>query len=298
MFHQDEICQIDRGAAIACRRIVAAGIIRRVDRHHLPANTDRIALQQEANAEFDWLRVFLSRFQDFLLCQEDNVPATCMPASITCLICVPCEPSQKKQIMNTFQKLGLVLAIAGLFVIIPSCEVPYRVTTSVQYTNPPWAPSYHPGARYYYFPDIEVYYDLPGQEFVYLHNGQWMFSPTMPSLYVGFDLYTAYIITLNVQVYQPWLHHHYYVAHYPRYYYHNTYQRSLGTVRGFNENLKKPVFWRDGEKDKAKDLRNTKWPIGNPPVQSAPQNTNYYGKTLGQPVKVKPQMKGKKKELE
>ena len=77
------------------------------------------------------------------------------------------------------------------------------------YNNPSWAPDYYPGARYYYLPDIEVYFDLATRHFVYLQNGQWYFSPMLPSFYAGFDLNTCYVVVLDRKVYQPWLHHQY-----------------------------------------------------------------------------------------
>src|ERR1035437_4220920 len=94
------------------------------------------------------------------------------------------------------------------------------------YDNPQWAPPYYQGVRYYYLPDIETYYDINSQEFVYLYNGQWCFSRECPFLNTGFDLNNSFAIALDVNVFQPWMHHHYYVSHYPRYYYKDYYDHS------------------------------------------------------------------------
>ncbi len=198
--------------------------------------------------------------------------------------------------MIPLNKVALAAAFALSVAGFSGCETPYGVTTTVQYNNPAWAPPYHHGCRYYYFPDIETYYDMSMEQFVYLHNGQWLFMPALPTIYSHFDLYTGFIITLNISVYQPWMHHQYYVAHYPRYYYHNVYINERDRIRGFNENNRKPFYWQPGEKDRIKDIRNNP-PHGQPPqAQHQPQNTNYYGKPVGKPVKVKPQMKTKEKE--
>ena len=124
-----------------------------------------------------------------------------------------------KRIKRVVTAAIIIIFLSGL----TSCEGLYQITAGVNYTNPSWAPPYYNGARYYYFPDMEMYYDLADQDFVYLNNGQWMFSSTQPSIYAGIDLYNSFIITLNLSVYQPWMHHQYYVSHYPRYYYHNVY---------------------------------------------------------------------------
>lgn len=121
------------------------------------------------------------------------------------------------------------------------------------YNNPSWAPDYYPGARYYYLPDIEVYFDLATRNFVYLQNGQWYFSPMLPSFYAGFDLNTCYVVVLDRKVYQPWLHHQYYVSHYPRYYYVNYYDHgNIPYVRGFNENRKAAIYWPENQRSNAR----------------------------------------------
>ncbi len=107
------------------------------------------------------------------------------------------------------------------------------------YNNPIWAPTYYSGARYYYFPDIECYYDLATRDFVVLNMGQWIFVPSIAPFYSTYDLFNSYIIVVNTRVYQPWMHHHYYVRSYPRYYYIDYYDYSnIPYVRGFNENQK------------------------------------------------------------
>ncbi|HEX4875959.1 MAG TPA: hypothetical protein VFV31_04755 [Chitinophagaceae bacterium] len=186
-------------------------------------------------------------------------------------------------------KNGVLLLLTAFYA---GCDTPFLITTSFGDTNPPWAPPYYNGARYYYFPDEEMYYDLSGHQFVYLNNGQWLFTPTVPAVYSHTDLYNSFIITLNITVYQPWMHHQYYVSHYPRYYYHNVYGGNrYPDLRGFNENERKPIFWQPGERERINELRRNPPPPPKPAVQPPPQKTNYYGKPIGQPVKVKPNMR-------
>jgi hypothetical protein len=146
--------------------------------------------------------------------------------------------------------------------------------------------------RYYYLPDIETYYDLSNQDFVYLENGQWLFSNSLPSMYSSYDLYNGFEVALNIGVYQPWMHHHFYVSNYPRYYYHSLYHSSdAGSIRGFNENVKKPFYSSPEDRARRTELSKTTRTVVAPKVTRQPQQPNYYGRNIGQPVRVQPQMR-------
>lgn len=121
------------------------------------------------------------------------------------------------------------------------------------YNSPTWGPSYYAGARYYYFPDIEAYYDLATRDFIFLNNGQWLFVQNLSPFYSYFDLHSSFIVIINRGVYQPWMHHHYYNSHYPRYYYIDYYDYSnIPYVRGFNENQKGAIYWPENQKNRAR----------------------------------------------
>ena len=208
--------------------------------------------------------------------------------------------------------------------------------------NPAWAPDYYMGTRYYYFPDIETYYDLYTQSFVYLQNGRWLFVQTLPAIYSRFNLRDAFIVIVDRNVYDPWMHHQFYNSHYPRYYYIDYYDYSnIPYVRAYNENVRRAVYWKDSERNRAREWgdrsiregRNFKYSTDDRRVQqevtrrvsqratttpnrttTAPQRntqaparqaapatertrssrseeTNYYGGSIGQPVRVERQMR-------
>jgi hypothetical protein len=162
----------------------------------------------------------------------------------------------------------------------------------MQYSSPPWAPAYYPGVRYYYIPDIETYYDLSNQDFVYLDNGQWLFSYELPSIYSGFDLYNAYMIALDQDVFQPWMHHQFYVSNYPRFYYRSVYKdAAYANIRGFNENEQKPFYSTQEDRNRTNELRNNVNTERKTESSRPPQNINYYGRNIGQTVRVQSQMR-------
>ena len=130
---------------------------------------------------------------------------------------------------------------------------PVRTVTTSSYENPQWAPPYYSGARYYYLPDLELYYDLSTREYIYLLDGQWNFSPYVPAMYRNYDLENCFCVVMNVNVYKPWLHHQYYLSHYPRYYYRDYYDHSnIPYVRAYNENLRRAIYWNQNERQRAR----------------------------------------------
>jgi hypothetical protein len=191
-----------------------------------------------------------------------------------------------------FKNLSIAILLTFILSGFTGCYSSSSLAVGEQYSNPAWAPPYYPGVRYYYLPDIEVYYDLSNQDFVYLDDGQWIFSNTLPSMYSNYDLYNCYAVALNVDVYQPWMHYHYYGSNYPRYYYKSLYRNSeAGSIRGFNENAKKPYLTNSAERSRMSEVSKNNHEIITPKATRAPQQSNYYGKNIGQPVKVQSQMR-------
>ena len=82
---------------------------------------------------------------------------------------------------------------------------------------PPWAPAHGKRAkvRYYYIPEIEVYYDLVLGEFVWWNGFTWSFSMTLPAPYATFNLYTSHRVVLDYYGNYPWYNHTFYRVKYP-----------------------------------------------------------------------------------
>jgi hypothetical protein len=182
---------------------------------------------------------------------------------------------------GTMKKVSLMLGLYVFVIVVfllQSCAVytTQRRTTIVETIPPPppppapippvWAPPYDDvqQVRYYYIPDLEVYYDVWSHEYVYLDDGQWIFSAYLPPFYSSYDINNAWVVVLDYRVYQPWKSHHQYISHYPRYYYRhpnnnhttvinnttiiNNYgDDELKDKRGYNENAKK-VIYRDNRR--------------------------------------------------
>ncbi|MBI3883097.1 MAG: hypothetical protein HY305_02490 [Sphingobacteriales bacterium] len=63
--------------------------------------------------------------------------------------------------------------------------------------QPAWAPVGYDYVDYYYIPDIDAYYNVPAQQYIYLDNGGWIYSTGLPPRYRDFDIYHSYKVVIN-----------------------------------------------------------------------------------------------------
>ncbi len=89
-----------------------------------------------------------------------------------------------------------VLIVAMLFFLTTGIYAQISVNVNVG-TPPVWAPAAPVEVQYYYLPDIEVYYDVPAQRYIYLNNGAWKRSANLPRRYRGYDLYVSHPVYLR-----------------------------------------------------------------------------------------------------
>ena len=94
--------------------------------------------------------------------------------------------------MKTIQ-LFLVLSL-----LIASVSTKAQLSINVNIGSPPvWAPRAPAQVQYYYLPDIEVYYDVPARRYIYMKNGNWFRSSSLPARYRGYDLYHGNTVYLS-----------------------------------------------------------------------------------------------------
>ena len=89
-----------------------------------------------------------------------------------------------------------IVIVAILFFITTGITAQAKV--NIQYGTPPvWAPAAPVKTQYYYLPDIETYYDVPAQRYIYLRNGSWVRTAALPVRYRGYDLYKGHTVYLT-----------------------------------------------------------------------------------------------------
>jgi hypothetical protein len=73
-------------------------------------------------------------------------------------------------------------------------QVNVNVNIGVQ---PLWGPVGYDYVEFYYLPRYEVYYYVPTAQFVYFHNGVWVYTSSLPSRYGRVDLYRTHKVVIN-----------------------------------------------------------------------------------------------------
>ena len=96
-------------------------------------------------------------------------------------------------------KTTKLLMLATLLVMAFNTKAQVAVKVDKHYgaTAPAWAPKAPVRTQYYYLPDIQTYYDVPAQRYIYQRNGSWVRTATLPTRYKGYDLYKGQTVYLT-----------------------------------------------------------------------------------------------------
>jgi hypothetical protein len=110
------------------------------------------------------------------------------------------------------KKLFFYIAITLLGFCFYAANAQSRVNISIQ---PVWGPVGYNYVDYYYMPDIETYYYVPNRQYIYLDNGVWITTSSMPARYSSYDIYHMHKVVINQP--KPYLKHKTYYAKYVNY---------------------------------------------------------------------------------
>lgn len=100
--------------------------------------------------------------------------------------------------------------------IYTSANAQVRVSMHANIGNQPqWGPAGYDYARFYYLPDLDMYYDVQAMQFVYFDRGRWVYTRALPVSYRNYDLYGGYKVVINDQ--RPFVHHDAYRNQYKRF---------------------------------------------------------------------------------
>ncbi len=90
---------------------------------------------------------------------------------------------------------GLILLSLGF---AQKTEAQVRVGININIGDQPsWRVPGYNYVEYYYLPEIECYYYVPRHQFIYLSNGSWIFSYSLPFRYRNYNLYSGYKVVVN-----------------------------------------------------------------------------------------------------
>lgn len=83
-----------------------------------------------------------------------------------------------------------------------------QVNISINFgMQPDWGPVGYQQARYYYLPDIDVYYHIQDKNYTWLEGKKWVTRKNLPNRYRNINLYNSYKVVLNDN--NPWNKHYY-----------------------------------------------------------------------------------------
>ncbi|OXB23903.1 hypothetical protein B0A80_08800 [Flavobacterium tructae] len=86
--------------------------------------------------------------------------------------------------------------IAMTFIAVSSLQAQVSVNVNIG-TPPAWGPVGYTDVRYYYLPDLEMYYDINASNYIYISNGKWIRARNLPRSYRNYDLYNEYKVVLT-----------------------------------------------------------------------------------------------------
>jgi hypothetical protein len=152
------------------------------------------------------------------------------------------------QIQKQIRQYGILfLLLVSSFVWVGGCndkkaqEIPAdEISTDLQQAPfvPFWVPVHtNPAIRFYFIPEMGIYYDAFLGDYVYWNGSYWVYSPVLPHGHFYFDLFDANIVFLSIGINYPWHRHHFYVNHYPIYFFvGNNFKHAKHGWRFYNEN--------------------------------------------------------------
>lgn len=82
-------------------------------------------------------------------------------------------------------------------------------------SQPAWGPTGYDHVDYYYFPDIDAYYNVPSSQYIYSNGGRWVWTNNLPAQYRNFDVYRSYKVVVNEP--RPYLRNSVYVNRYAKF---------------------------------------------------------------------------------
>lgn len=140
-----------------------------------------------------------------------------------------------------------------------------QVNVNVNLGTPPaWGPAGYTDVRYYYLPDIAMYYDVSSGEYIYARNGAWVRTTVLPVAYRNYNFYNGYKVVLtDYRGATPYV---YYSTHKVKY------------PKGYHPNTQKTIGLPPGQAKKATVVRT---PHGDAVVVRKPGNGHGHGKGHG-----------------
>lgn len=104
------------------------------------------------------------------------------------------------------------MIVAGAVFQTANAQVRVNINIGMQ---PAWGPAGYDYAEYYYMPAMDMYYYIPGRQYIYLSGGRWIRTTYLPARWRGHDFYRTYKVVINDR--DPFRYHDRYRMQYAKY---------------------------------------------------------------------------------
>ncbi|MDR2469051.1 MAG: hypothetical protein LBD27_01030 [Tannerella sp.] len=101
---------------------------------------------------------------------------------------------------------------AGMFNVNQAAAQHVSVHVNIDH-QPAWGPTGYDYVAFYYFPELNIYFDVNNARFYYLSGRKWMYSYYLPMAFRRYDLYRMYKVVLNDYP-KPWIHNRLHIHNY------------------------------------------------------------------------------------
>jgi hypothetical protein len=110
------------------------------------------------------------------------------------------------------KKMILIAAMFTGLTVVNKTDAQIRFNVGINIGVPAWGLPASYAGDYYYLPDINVYYNIPQQQFIYFNGASWIGATCLPPVYRDYDLYRANKYVINEA--KPYLRDDYWRARY------------------------------------------------------------------------------------
>jgi hypothetical protein len=91
----------------------------------------------------------------------------------------------------------LVIIFSGIFFLIPCMQSQILLGLKPIIEENKNIPETTNQLRYYFYPNLDAYFDLKNSNFIYVQLGNWITNGEIPSNYRGYSLYNNYRVEIK-----------------------------------------------------------------------------------------------------
>lgn len=98
------------------------------------------------------------------------------------------------------KKIFLITCLLLLGIVSQKANAQLRVGLNFNLgIQPQWGPEGYNHVSYYYLPDIDVFYNVASQQYIYQEGRRWIFARSLPNRYDNYDIYNGYKVVVNAR---------------------------------------------------------------------------------------------------